>query len=237
MATVKLELSVPVELSDITLEQYQKYMTIVDTNKDIDDAADFLNLKALEVFCGITIKESYNVPIKHFMFALESLERCFKEETPLITRFMVKDASGKEQEFGMIPKLDDMSFGEYTDLEKYICDWKTMHRAMSVLFRPIKTTYPKGIYELREYTGSDEYAEAMKEIPVNIVLGAWVFFYRLGMKLSENMMDYLEGKAPPSSKYKELLGEDGDGIRQSMPYVRETLLESMRHQKFHSIRP
>jgi hypothetical protein len=237
MATVKLKMHVPDSLADIPLEQYQKYVSIVETNKDIEEIGDFLNLKSLEVFCGIELKDSYNVPVKNFMFALERLEACFREETPLIRRFMVKDASGKEQEFGMIPKLDDMSFGEYSDLEKYICDWKTMHRAMAVLFRPIKTIYTRDIYELREYTGSEEYAEVMKEIPVNIVIGAWVFFYRLGMKLLENTMDSLVEKEQMSSKLKELLDKDGDGILPTMHYVRETLLELMKHRKFHSIRP
>ena len=40
-------------------------------------------------------------------------------------------------EYGFIPNLDDMSFGEYVDLDTYIGDWQNIHRAMAVLY----TTY------------------------------------------------------------------------------------------------
>ena len=236
MSKVRLNLTVPSELSDITLEQYQKYMKVVEVNKDVEDATDFLNLKALDIFCGIDIKDSYNLPVKHFLFALEQLETCFKEETPLVRRFKTRDNSGKEHEFGMIPNLEEMTIGEYTDLEKYISDWGNMHKAMAVLFRPIKTVFPKDMYEIYEYEGSGEYAEAMKELPVNIALGAIVFFYRLGMKLSENMMDYSKNHPEIQKKLNEDLVKGGDGTLLSMLYARETLLDSMNHLKFHSIR-
>jgi len=236
MSKIKLNLAVPNQLADITLEQYQKYLKVVETNKEIEDATDFLNLKALDIFCGLAIKESYNLPVKHFMFALEQLERCFTEETPLIRRFHTKDNSGKEHEFGMIPNLEEMTIGEYTDLEKYIADWSQMHKAMAVLFRPIKTNYAKEMYEIYDYEGSEEYADSMKNLPVNIVLGAVVFFYRLGMKLSENMMDYSRNLAENLQLENETLVEDGDGIQATMRSVKGMLLESMKSQKFHSIR-
>ena len=130
-----------------------------------------------------------------------------------------------------------MSVGEYTDIDKYISDWQEMHKAMAVLFRPIKTNFPKEMYEIYDYEGSEEYAMAMKELPVSIALGAVVFFYRLGMKLSENMMDYSKKQAEKLGQESETLLKGGDGTLLSMYSVRETLLESMRFQRFHSIRP
>jgi hypothetical protein len=41
-------------------------------------------------------------------------------------------------EYGFIPNLDDMSFGEYVDLDTYLGDWQNIHRAMAVLYRPIR---------------------------------------------------------------------------------------------------
>ena len=237
MSKIRLNLSVPNSLSDITLGQYQEYLKVVEANKDIEDIQDFLNLKALDIFCGLALKDSYNLPAKHFMFALEQLERCFNEETPLIRRFNTKDDSGKEHEFGFIPDLEEMSVGEYTDVEKYISNWQEMHKAMAVLFRPIKTVFPKEMYEIYEYKGSEEYAMAMKELPVNIALGAVVFFYRLGMKLSENMMDYSKKQAEKLQQGNETSLKDGDGTLATMFSVRGTLLESMRFQRFHSIKP
>jgi hypothetical protein len=41
-------------------------------------------------------------------------------------------SDGVTLEFGMIPELDKMTFGEYIDLESYITDWDNMHKAMAV---------------------------------------------------------------------------------------------------------
>ena len=54
--TYKIELSVPDELSDITLGQYQKYLKILDQNKDDDNAAEFINMKTIEIFCNVDFK-------------------------------------------------------------------------------------------------------------------------------------------------------------------------------------
>jgi hypothetical protein len=92
------------------------------------------------------------------------------------------DSSGKTVEFGFMPNMDEMSLGEYVDLEKYISDWGTMHKAMAVLYRPIVAG--KGeFYEIEPYSGSDKYADVMRDSPVTAALGAMVFFYRLGKEL------------------------------------------------------
>ena len=57
-------------------------------------------------------------------------------------------------EYGFIPVLDDMTLGEYVDLDENFTDWDKMHKAMSVLFRPIKLK--KGDrYQIEEYDGMD----------------------------------------------------------------------------------
>ena len=53
---VKVELSVPSNLESIELWQYQKYMGVVEINKD-QEATEFLNLKLVEIFCGVSLKE------------------------------------------------------------------------------------------------------------------------------------------------------------------------------------
>ena len=92
------------------------------------------------------------------------------------------DPKGKTVEFGFMPNMDKMSLGEYVDLEKYISDWNTMHRALAVMYRPIVAG--KGeFYEIEKYKGSDKYADIMKDSPVTVALGSMVFFYNLGREL------------------------------------------------------
>ena len=103
-----------------------------------------------------------------------------------------------------------------------------MHKAMAILFRPI--TAKKGeFYEIEEYEGSDKYAGYMLHMPANVAIGALVFFYRLGMKLSKHTMDYSLKEMTPSqrsqveSKFLEL---NGVGISHFMHSL-EAMLQSL----------
>jgi hypothetical protein len=90
-----------------------------------------------------------------------------------------------------------------------------MHKALAVLYRPI-IAGKKGFYIIEDYEGSDKYAEIMKDAPVNVALGAVVFFYRLGKKLSGYMMDYLQRQVQEQVKLQPQnkdLERSGDGIK------------------------
>ena len=53
-------------------------------------------------------------------------------------------------EYGFIPDLDEVSLGEYIDLDNNASKWEQMHVAMNVLYRPIKTS-KVGKYNIEEY--------------------------------------------------------------------------------------
>tara|TARA_S200002703_G_scaffold146304_1_gene141263 strand:+ start:270 stop:1040 length:771 start_codon:yes stop_codon:yes gene_type:complete len=221
---IELKISVPEGLSDITLEEYQKYVDVIN-KADLDNPEnnDFVNLKALEIFCGLQLKESYKLPLHSFDDILNKVYGCLNEETPLIKRFWFRGSNGEEVEFGMIPDLQNISFGEYIDLENYISDWKNMHKAMAVLFRPI-TAQTKELYDIEEYEGSKKYAHFMKHMPVSVALGAMVFFYRLGMKLSRHTMNSSFQKMTKDQLLKvesKFLEKNGVGINQFMLSLEE----------------
>lgn len=229
--TIKLKIEVPNQLADITLDQYQRYFQVLDNiDKEGKDAEMFINLKALEIFCGLELKESYKLPISHFSVVLEKIAGCLSEDTPLIKRFWLRGSNGVEVEFGMNPDLGNISFGEYVDLESYIGDWKLMHKAMAVLFRPI-TAKKDDFYEIEEYESSNKYADYMRYMPASVAIGALVFFYRLGTKLSGHMTSYLvsqgieEAELLAGSKFS---GKSGAGINPSMLSPLETLQNSTK---------
>ena len=234
MAIIELELKVPQKLQAIKLKQYQEYLKIQKENEDAEDAANFLNSKCIQIFCGLTLKESYNLPVKIFDGVLKQIGKCFEEETPLIKEFSMTGSNGVEVSFGMIPSLDEMTFGEYVDLENFMSDWDNMHKAMAVLYRPI-TFNKNGKYLIEDYDGSDKYWEVMKDAPVNVALGAMVFFYRLGKKLSKYTMDYLhhqQNQNQPLMQEKDLQ-RNGDGINQFMLSLEKTYQELIKSQRFH----
>ena len=137
-------------------------------------------------------------------------------------------------EFGFIPNLDEMSTGEYMDLDTYITDWDTMHNAMAVLYRPI-TNKLGNKYKIEEYKGSITYADVMKHAPLDVVLGAMVFFYTLGNDLLKSTISYLEGNQEVQNILtKHNLENVGDGIQVSMLLLKETLEDLMKFPSYPS---
>ena len=219
-----LTLSIPKELSGISVQQYQKYIKTVKVEEGKEptkEEIDFANLKLLECFCGITMKEAYNLPLTEFSGIISHIAELFKEETPLQRTFEMTDPKGKTVKFGFIPKLDDISLGEFIDLDKYISDWQEMHKALAVLYRPV-VFEKKELYLIEDYEGSDKYSDVMLDAPVNVALGATVFFYRLGSELSKHMMDYLENQLKEDSELQQTLEQNGVGISQFTDLLKAT---------------
>ncbi|MGYP003132936729 len=217
-------LSIPKELSGISLKQYQKYIKTVKVEQGKEptkEEIDFANLKLLECFCGITMKEAYNLPLTEFSGIIGHIAELFKEDTPLQRTFEMTDPNGQTVKFGFMPKLDDISLGEFIDLDKYISDWQQMHKALAVLYRPV-VFEKKDLYLIEEYEGSDKYADVMLDAPVNVALGATVFFYRLGSELSKHMMGYLEKQLKVDSELQQTLEQNGVGINQFTDLLKAT---------------
>jgi hypothetical protein len=137
------------------------------------------------------------------------------EKAELQRRFTMTDPSGKTVEFGFMPNMDDMSLGEYIDLEKYIVSWEDMHKALAVMYRPIVAG--KGeFYEIEPYEGSDKYSDVMKDAPVTVALGSMVFFYHLATELKRVMLVSLQQQTVEiiHQQKRDHSEASGDGINQ-----------------------
>ena len=176
---MKIKLNIPEKLSEMTLGQYQDWLKVSE-GKELDA---FLQQKIIEIFCGITLKEVMQIKASDIDRLVTGISNIFVEEPKFIDRF---DYGGKE--FGFIPKLDDISFGEYVDLDTYLQDWQLMHKAMAVLFRPI-TLKRKHKYLIEDYESAEKYD--LKCMPLNVVFGSLVFFYHLRSELLRHILNYL----------------------------------------------
>ena len=223
---MQLELSVPSTLDSIELWQYQKYMSVVEANKDVDSAVDFLNMKLVEIFCNVSLKDVSSINLSDFGKITEIIGKAFSEKTPLIRHFELGGV-----EFGFVPNLDRISIGEYIDIEANIFDWKNIHKAMAVLFRPVKKKH-KDKYKIDKYKGSEEYQEAMKYMPLNVTLGAMVFFYRLGKDLSNHILKSLEEKNKQIIQQQVPLENDGGGINLFINLLEERYSDLNKQLKF-----
>ena len=225
--SMTIDLELPRDINSIKLSEWQKFSKLVDDNKDSTN--DFLEIKMLEIFAGLKYKDIHTLPVGTFSEAIEYLNILFESKTPLIRRFNMTGTDGATVEFGFIPNLDKITMGEYIDLNNYLDDPATLHKAMAVLFRPIHPSYnEKESYRISSYEGSDFFSEIMKDMPLGIALGAKVFFYRLGIKLSKAILNSItvipEEQEQLSEEERKLLTENIAGIKNCTLLLEDKLL-------------
>ncbi len=209
---MKLSISVPTELSDVTLGQYQKFIKVQKANED----PTFIAQKMIEIFCNIDLKDTFNIKVADVNEIVGILNKLFDAKPELVTKFKL---DGKE--YGFIPKLEDVTLGEYVDIDNYLNDWDNMHLAMNVLYRPIKMQYG-GKYDIVDYTGKE--ISDMKQMPLDVAFSSLIFFYHLGIDLSSNMMDYLVDRQWNSLTEGETSSAlDGVGMDQFTNSLKEIL--------------
>jgi len=199
---MKVEITIPDSLSEVTLDQYQRYLKIQDNNQD----EKFLASKMIEIFCGVKLSDTLKMKYADVDGICNILVDMFNEKPQLVTKFKMKGV-----EYGFIPKLDDISLGEYIDLDAFLGDWDNMHRAMEVLYRPIDTKYGDK-YSIKDYEAGD--GEVMKDMPLEAVISSIIFFYHLGIDLSQAMMNYLEEQEETSLVQYLNSEQSGVGINQ-----------------------
>jgi len=209
---MKIEINVPTNLNEITLEQYQKFLKIAENNPE----GNFLNAKMIEIFCGIPLSDSYKLKMSSVTAIIDILSELLGSKPDHVERFEINGV-----EYGFIPDLDDMSLGEYIDLDNNASKWEQMHLAMNVLYRPIKTS-KIGKYNIEDYNVNNP--EVMKDMPLGAAIGSLFFFYNLGMELSRHTILYSNNQAEMEAIQDQLNSEaNGDGINQFMHSLTDVL--------------
>ena len=201
---MKLDLLVPTSLHDIPLKQYQKFIKTFENAEDYTE--DYAALKMLEIFCGVPYSEAIKFKVGDINRVVSKINDALAEKPSLINKFKLGST-----EFGMVTDLNDLTFGEFVDIENNITDWDNMHKAMAVLYRPIVKKY-KHKYEIEEYRG-DNWYDAMLNMPASVAVSAIVFFYNLETDLLNLTLDF--GQVPSlqteASTQTQTLTKSGGG--------------------------
>ena len=205
---MELKVIVPTSLSEITLDQYQRFVRL-------EGDEEFLSHKMLEIFCGVPLAKLPNVKFKSLAGVVNRLNGMFGDKPSLKQKFTIGN-----QTFGFIPNLEDITFGEYVDLDNYMSDTADFHKTMAVLYRPITNVIGKR-YEIEPYESSLKYCDVMKQAPMDVVLGATLFFYRLGNDLLNATTRSLENPKT-NTQLNRSLEENGDGIHRFITSLKAT---------------
>ena len=193
-----MKITYPTKLSEIPLLNYQKWMQTAQNSND----EELMAHKFVEIFLGVKLTDVRSMAVKDVNFFIEQVVNVLNTKP----KFKKRWKYGKH-EFGLITDFENMSWGEYIDIESNLTDVKNWHKAIAVLYRPIVETY-KDTYKIMEYKGDDTFHEAMKYAPLDIVLGIQVFFLEYRKRIiksypiifkerdeeDERESDYSEGK-------------------------------------------
>tara|TARA_R110000787_G_scaffold114708_1_gene224527 strand:+ start:601 stop:1251 length:651 start_codon:yes stop_codon:yes gene_type:complete len=208
---MKASLNIPNQLSEISLKKYQKFIKL--NTEDIDER--FIQIKMIEIFCQISHQDVLKIKFIDADRVTEILGNMFTQKPALVTKFTLNGV-----EYGFVPDLNEISFGEYIDLDTYLGDWENIHIAMNVLYRPIEQR--KGSrYTIQDYNVDKK--DILLDMPLDAVISSVFFFYHLGKDLSVVMNHFLKEEVEklPHQQQDSIL--DGHGIKQFSHSLKEIL--------------
>lgn len=217
---MEVQIKVPSTLNEIPLKHYQDFLSVQKNSSD----EEFVAQKMVEIFCGIRLIEVAKIKLTSLNELIAHFTKLF-EQTPKFTpTFKIGDI-----EFGFIPELEEITFGEYVDLDSHLQSWDNFHKAMAVLYRPIKTRKGEK-YDIKDYDPNADMQELMRFAPLDVCISASLFFWTLESELLQATLNYLEkqmkkDKSLSQTLAKQLnLAKDGDGISRFMQSLKETSL-------------
>lgn len=231
---MKVDLLLPTSLSEIPLSRYQDFIAMKEKSND----EEFIAQKMIQIFCNIKLGEVAQIRLKDLNELIDHFSKIFSEKPKLKTKFKIKNI-----EFGFIPKLDDITLGEYVDLENHLKSWETYHKAMAVMYRPITNAIGQK-YLIEDYEPNEEMQNLMRNAPLDVAISASVFFWSLAKELYSSLVNYLERE---TKKMMDLTNTQnginspsiGDGIAVSMRSLKEILpsLTKLQQQDLLNVSP
>ena len=206
-----IKITIPTSLKDITLRQYKRFLKV---QKEVDNDLA-LNSKMIEIFCNVKLEKVMLLKINDTNQIIEMITKTFEQKPSLVSKFKLNDV-----EYGFHPQLDDLTLGEYIDLDNFIGDWDNMEKAMNVLYRPILVKL-KEKYSIEDYRVGTE--SELLDMPMDAVMSSVFFLWNLGLELSTVMTNYLDNQNNEALTQYLNSQENGVGINQFMDSLKVTL--------------
>ena len=169
--------------SDVTLE---KWILLIDLEAGSKTKEAEETIATLSDIPRKLIKE---LSIRDVAIIMKKLSELQNRQDTVLTKVIEIDGI----EYGMHPNLDDITLGEYADIETFIKDGleKNMPELMSVLFRPV-IERKNEVYTIAAYDGDITIrAETMKKMSAEQVQSTLFFFYNFVIGFSKIMPSFL----------------------------------------------
>ena len=211
-----MKLRLPASFQDLTL----RHLMTLETETD--------PVKRVQAVTGHSFAELRKMPHKLIVEANAHLDELQAKE--IAQHKEIIELNGVE--YGFVPDWDEFSAGEWIDMETYTEDfWKTPHKAMSILYRPIDRKWGDR-YSIKAYTAKED-ADVFLDMPAPLVAGALLFFWTTETKLLSALQSSLIQK---TQEVTSLL-QSGGGTPSSTPWLVKTFLKWTRLRNYPSAPP
>ena len=226
---MELEIKVPQNWNDVTLEKYLKYYKSIKPYEGLEDFESKIIENAVYHLCGVQADVLNKLPIDVFQEISNDMTNLLNsaKSQELILSFSLGDSK-----YGFMTNIDQMSYGEYVDLVTYSKDvYENAALMCSILYRPILEER-KDKYTIAEYKGTNEEQIELfyKKLTMDIVFGALSFFLRLQKDLVNSTLIYTTETIKtilknPTSTAARILAENGV-YTQQLQLLQETIQQS-----------
>jgi len=188
-------------IQDITVEQYMKIKLI---SESYVEEPDKLSSELVKLIHG-----TLNVKKSTADETLEQLGQLLLAKHDFVNRFKFDGV-----EYGFIPSLEDMSVGEFVDIEEYSKGEIQLHKLLAILYRPITKKYGK-MYDIEPYESASKTSDIMKNVSYKIGVGALLFFSLLKEHLLRDLAIYTKNQEMKvkTLQKKAVLQENSVGIQ------------------------
>lgn len=199
-----MKINIPENLNEITIKQFFDFKKCCDTNQD----DQYLRLAMVSIFCDVSVEDIKKISSKDFIDISNQLMNVLKETPTHIERFIINGV-----EFGFIPNLENITAGEYIELDTLFKDEETYLEQMAVMYRPITGTH-KNLYRIEPFESTEKHKDIMIAAPISAYLGSKVFFCNLLNELLESFQLFLIMGGKEVTDLGEVLAKNGVGINQ-----------------------
>ena len=210
--TQSVKITIPEHLGDIKLGKYKEFIINAD-----EENGDQL---ALYYFCGLDGDMQEGMKKKDLDEIRNQLGEVLSEKPALTKSFQYNN-----KEYGFHPKLEDISLGEYIDLDTYLKEpYKEAEKILGVLYRPI-TKKMFGRHDIENYDPDKHNGLGFQDLGADIFLGCLLFFYRIVTDLQITFLKSLEKEKNQDMMHNHNSVASGDGMESYIKLLKAISLD------------
>jgi len=206
-----MKINIPESLNEITIKQFFDFKKCCEASQD----ENYLRLALVSIFCDISIEDIKKISSKDFTDIANQLMQVLKEQPTHIEKFIINGVK-----FGFIPNLENITAGEYIELDTLFKDEETYLEQMAVMYRPIIGEH-KSLYRIEPFESTEKHKNIMIAAPISAYLGSKVFFCNLLSELLESFQIFLASGTQEVMVLEEVLMTNGVGINQFIQSLEE----------------